>query len=235
MYVCRRDISDAIFALPAKVRKLSEKVSLHMHAPCIKSQIDATHNPTPNQLLTYYHASAMIATTTAKTCFVYGTLMSEEVLHCLLGRIPPMLPKVILQNHSRHPVRRQVYPGVIPSTSTSAAVEGVLLFELSPIEVKLMDYFEEEGVDYKRTDVQVQIPDVTSLDEAIQTLVTNSDKDYDLNARILKTQAYIWLKDTSALDITQDWNYEEFRRKHLDWYLQSTVKPCRDEAEKSIL
>lgn len=51
----------------------------------------------------------MIATRT-KTCFVYGTLMSEEVLHCLLGRIPQTLPQVMLQNHSRHPVREHVYP-----------------------------------------------------------------------------------------------------------------------------
>eukprot|EP00985_Skeletonema_marinoi_P024488 scaffold17055_cov73-Skeletonema_marinoi.AAC.1 len=145
------------------------------------------------------HPSAMIATRTAKTCFVYGTLMSEEVLQCLLGRIPPMQPKVILQNHSRHPVRQHVYPGVIPSTSTSASVEGTLLFDLSSLDLKLLDYFEEEGVDYKRTDVQVQIPDVSSLDEDIQTLVTNnSNKDDNyLSSRILKTQAYIWLKDTA--------------------------------------
>eukprot|EP00985_Skeletonema_marinoi_P008534 scaffold3892_cov177-Skeletonema_marinoi.AAC.1 len=143
--------------------------------------------------------SAMIAIRTAKTCFVYGTLMSEEVLHCLLGRIPRMQPKVILQNHSRHPVRQHVYPGVIPSTSTSASVEGALLFDLSSLDLKLLDYFEEEGVDYKRTDVQVQIPDVSSLDEDIQTLVTNnSNKDDNcLSSRILKTQAYIWLKDTA--------------------------------------
>eukprot|EP00984_Skeletonema_dohrnii_P034747 scaffold33666_cov127-Skeletonema_dohrnii-CCMP3373.AAC.2 len=152
--------------------------------------------------------------------------MSEEVLHCLIGRIPRMQSKVILQNHSRHPVRQHVYPGVIPSTSTSASVEGALLFDLSPLDLKLLDYFEEEGVDYKRTDVQVQIPDVRYLDEDIQTLVTNnSNKDDNLSSRILKTQAYIWLKDTAALDTTQDWDFGEFKRKHLDRYLQYTVKP----------
>ncbi|KAL7459497.1 hypothetical protein ACHAWC_011295, partial [Mediolabrus comicus] len=115
----------------------------------------------------------LVASTASKTtssCFVYGTLMSEEVLSCLLGRIPSMLPRVVLKNHSRHPVRDRVYPGVIPSTLTSSAVEGVLLFDLSPLEMKLLDYFEEESIDYKRTDVQVQIPDATSME----------------------TQAYIW-------------------------------------------
>ncbi len=162
--------------------------------------------------------------------------MSEEVLHCLLGRIPRMLPKVILQNHSRHPVRQHVYPGVIPSSSTSAAVEGVLILDLSPLEVKLLDYFEEEGIDYKRTNLQVHIPDVNCLEKDVQALVTNSIEDCgNLSNRILETQAYIWLKDTATLDTTQDWAFEEFRRNHLDWYLQYTVKPCRCEAEKSIL
>jgi len=103
------------------------------------------------------------------------------------------------------------------------------------MEVKLLDFFEEEGVDYKRADVQVLIPDVTSFDEATQTLIKKSDQDDYLTDQMLKTQAYIWLKDTSALDIAKDWDYEEFRRKHLDWYLQSTVEPCRHEAEKSNL
>ena len=162
--------------------------------------------------------------------------MSEEVLHCLLGRIPRMLPQVILQNHTRHPVRQHVYPGVIPSARTSAAVEGVLLYDLSSLEVKMLDYFEEEGIDYKRANVQVQIPDVNLMDENIQTLLTNSIKvDDNLSNRTLKTQAYIWLKDTDALDITQDWDFEDFKQNHLDWYLQYTVKPCRDEAQKSIL
>lgn len=186
--------------------------------------------PTNNTL------QAMIVTKAATTCFVYGTLMSEEVLHCLLGRVPQMLPKVVLQNHSRHPVRQHVYPGVIPSSSTSAAVEGLLLLDLSAVEIKLLDYFEEEGIDYKRTNLQVHVPDVNSLTGDIQTLVANSIKDDDnLSKGILKTQAYIWLKDTATLDTTQDWDFEEFRRNRLDWYLQHTVKPCRDEAEKSII
>jgi hypothetical protein len=96
---------------------------------------------------------------------------------------------------------------------TSSAVEGVLLFDLSPLEMKLLDYFEEESIDYKRTDVQVQIPDATSME----------------------TQAYIWCKNISTLDLTKDWDYEHFRRQRLDWYLSSTVKPCRVEIENTIL
>lgn len=197
------------------------------------------------------------------SCFVYGTLMSEEVLHCLLGRIPQMLPNVLLSNHVRHPVRNHVYPGVIPSeTSSSAAaavVEGILLFGLSPFEINLLDYFEEESVDYKRADVQVQITNINSLDKTMRALLLTSkaaasttttdgssnsrDDDY-LSSMIssssggydgmLMTQAYIWIKDISQLDLTKEWDYKHFRKEHLDWYLKNTVKPCRVEAEKSI-
>ena len=158
--------------------------------------------------------------------------MSEEVLSCLLGRIPSMLPRVVLKNHSRHPVRHRVYPGVIPSTSTStssSSVEGVLLFDLSPLEIKLLDYFEEEGIDYKRSDVQVQIPGVDTT--SIQSIITeNTDSDGSL-----ETQAYIWCKHISTLDLTKDWDYANFRQQHLDWYLSSTVMPCRVEAENTML
>lgn len=154
--------------------------------------------------------------------------MSEEVLSCLLGRIPSMLPRVVLKNHSRHPVRDRVYPGVIPSTSTSSFVEGVLIFDLSPLEMTLLDYFEEEGIDYKRTDVQVQIPDVDTSIQSTLTENTNSDGS-------LATQAYMWCKHISTLDLPKDWDYANFRQQHLDWYLSSTVKPCRVEAENTIL
>lgn len=100
----------------------------------------------------------------------------------------------------------------------------------------MLDYFEEESIDYKRTNVQVQIPDDNSLDEDIQALVTKSIKDDgNLRNRILNTQAYIWLKGTETLDVTRDWDFDDFQQNRLDWYLQYTVKPCRDEAEKTIL
>ena len=177
------------------------------------------------------YEKVMIATRTAKTCFVYGTLTSQEVLHCLLGRIPPMLPKVVLKKYSRYPVRQQVYPGVIQSTP-DAFVEGVLLLDLTEIEVKVLDYFEDEGVDYKRTNVQVFID---SLHEDTQALLAKSNSnDYEMDSKMFKSQAYIWMKGSSTLETTKEWNIEDFQ-KHLEWYLQYTVKPCRDEAEKFIL
>jgi hypothetical protein len=81
--------------------------------------------------------------------------MSPEVLRELLGRIPAMLPGVTLSNHSRHPVLGRVYPGVIPSPRpdaivgkipTSSSVEGILLLDITPLELRRLDWFEEEGL-----------------------------------------------------------------------------------------
>ena len=64
--------------------------------------------------------SSAMASTAAKasSCFCYGTLMSADVLQVLLSRVPPMV-QAILRDHSRHPVRGRVYPGIIPAPPAS--------------------------------------------------------------------------------------------------------------------
>ncbi|KAL7525650.1 hypothetical protein ACHAXR_001098 [Thalassiosira sp. AJA248-18] len=192
-------------------------------------------------------SSAMIANTgfKAAACFVYGTLMSPEVLKVLLGRVPSMVPSAILHNHSRHPVRGQVFPGVIPTPASSSstvkgvvspttinAVEGVLLLDISPLEIKCLDWFEEEGVAYTRSNVQVSIPSLSNLVD--QTVSKNINIECS-DQQTIETNAYIWALGTSKLDLTCNWDYNAFLSEHLEWYLDTTVKPCRIEIEKTIL
>ncbi|KAL3797068.1 hypothetical protein ACHAW5_007569 [Stephanodiscus triporus] len=172
----------------------------------------------------------------ATTCFVYGTLMSPDVLRALLGRVPGMMPKAILSNHSRHSVLGRVYPGIIPTPAagptTDNAVEGILLLDITPLEMRRLDWFEEEGVDYKRSNVQVKVPSC-SFDEDGKP--SEYDDGGNPNVEIIKTNAYIWALGTSKLDLSRDWDYDMFLQKHLDWYLETTVKPCRIAIEKEIL
>eukprot|EP00970_Alexandrium_tamarense_P003559 scaffold559_cov190-Alexandrium_tamarense.AAC.54 len=200
----------------------------------------------------------MIANNAARTttCFVYGTLMSPEVLQCLIGRVPPILPNVILPNHVRHPVRGKVYPGVVSSVVSAAAVdtraektgggrgnekddsvEGILLLDLSPLEMKTLDYFEEEGVDYTRTNVKVHIPKAdqyANINKTVlsylQSLSTNGDDSE--SSKVVETQGYIWARGISELDAVKYWDYEAFRIEHLEQYLETTVKPCRSEFDE---
>ena len=33
----------------------------------------------------------------------------------------------------------------------------------------------------------------------------------------------------SQLDLSKEWSYDNFVTTHLDWYLDNTVRPCREE------
>ena len=106
---------------------------------------------------------------------------------------------------------QRVYPGVIQKKGS--AVEGVLLLDINSSELTCLDYFEEEGVEYKRSIVHVQTP----ADDNVET------------------NAYIWARGPIKLDVSCDWDYDKFLRENLDSYLTTTVKPCRDTIEKKIM
>ena len=141
--------------------------------------------------------------------FVYGTLMSPPVVRVLLQREVPMIPAQ-LEGYIRHPVLNQVYPGMIRSSKMTSFVRGCILPNLSPLEMKLLDYF--EGDEYDRATVQVR----TAEESVLET-----------------TQVYLW-KSHLIRSVNQDeeWSYENFCQNHLDWYLKHTVQPCRDEMER---
>lgn len=48
------------------------------------------------------------------TAFVYGTLMAEEVLKLLIRRVPSCKPAT-LSGYSRHRVKGQVFPAIMPA------------------------------------------------------------------------------------------------------------------------
>ena len=171
-----------------------------------------------------FSSAAASTAARASTCFVYGTLMSPDVLRVLLGRVPTMLPNARLHGHSRHPVRGMVYPGVIPvKNADSSGVEGVLLLDITSSEMKCLDYFEVEGTDYIRSNVEVEIPG------------RHDTGDADTGKRTMKADAYIWTLGESKLDLSCGWDYDVFLQKHLEWYRETVVRPCRDEIERTIL
>lgn len=81
----------------------------------------------------------------------------------------------------------------VPTKATST-VEGVLLHDITPLEMKVFDWFEDEGVDYTRTNVQVtllctareNIGQSNSGDE-----VANHNQEHS-EQQIIETNAYIW-------------------------------------------
>jgi len=154
--------------------------------------------------------------------------MSSEVVQNLLAKSPRSISGVFLDHHVRHPVKGQVYPAVLPSISSTDSVEGMLLLNLSKIDMKMFDYFEDEGVDYIRKQVEVYVPQgsVSNIDYSLMTqhfpLLSKRNDGY-----FVKTSAYIWARGENTLDVSKGWDYDEFRKNHLEWYLQSTVKTTR--------
>ena len=149
--------------------------------------------------------------------------MAPEVLQVLLGRVPSMVHKAILANMIRHPVLGRVYPGVIPAPSPANinTVEGVLLCDITQREQQILDYFED--VDYVRKALSISLP---PCDNNQNSQPANGDK--------VNAEAYIWSAGTSKLDLTRDWDYDRFREEHLEWYLDTVVKPCRIEIERQF-
>ena len=147
------------------------------------------------------------------TCFVYGTLMSSDVVMVLLGRELEG-QKARLRDFSCHPVSKRVYPGIIQSEGKE--VDGLLLQGLNKRDVKILDYFEDEGVDYSRQQVSVEV-EVIGI---------------DFKSTSIASHAFVWNCGGDTLDLGARWNYEEFVRQHLARYLERVVKPCRAEVDE---
>lgn len=87
----------------------------------------------------------------AASCFVYGSLLADEVLHALLGRVP-VTKRAELRGYRRHALLGRTYPGIV--ADSQASVAGNVLFHLEPRETRLLDLFEDE---YTNTPVQVAV------------------------------------------------------------------------------
>jgi gamma-glutamylcyclotransferase (GGCT)/AIG2-like uncharacterized protein YtfP len=158
----------------------------------------------------------------SNSIFVYGTLMSPQVVQVLLGRIPKSIPSPCrLCGHSRHPVKNHIYPGMIPTANSH--VDGMIWLDLSDWEMKAFDFFED--VDYQRRQVQISIlPKIATQTTSEDSKVSEKVRQVD---EIVHTDAYIWTNPLSELQLQEEWSYENFCKEHLDWYLSNTVELCR--------
>lgn len=168
---------------------------------------------------------------TATPLFVYGTLMSEQVLRVLIGRKPPMVKPAFLWNHDRKNVLGQCYPAIVPSDSIATTtnngdnnqiittqerssnkyVEGVLIFNLSKCEMKALDYFEADEYDKKLLKIWFQCSDMMScdnLEEAIHQNAALSNDGCGHNILSDTEKRAMQSEKTKTTDIN-DWRYIE--------------------------
>ncbi|MBA0594374.1 hypothetical protein Gorai_011282, partial [Gossypium raimondii] len=117
----------------------------------------------------------------AHNVFVYGSLLSDDVVRVLLNRVPPS-SAVLLNHFHRFSIKGRVYPAILPVQNRH--VSGRVLMGISDPELHILDEFED--VEYQRTRVEV-------------SLLESSDK--------LQAHAYVW-RNTSDPNLYGDWDFE---------------------------
>ena len=149
--------------------------------------------------------------------------MSPQIMETLLGRSLIAHQRALLINpqeghFTRHPVRQQVYPGLVyhgkndneKAKTLSQSVEGVLFHDLSPQDMSRLDWYEES--DYARKPARVQL--------------------LDGEPQEIETQTYVWISPLQLLDLEKEWSYQEFLDQHFDAYMLRTVQPCAMEIKR---
>ncbi|XP_051119265.1 AIG2-like protein D [Andrographis paniculata] len=135
--------------------------------------------------------------------FVYGSLLSDDVVRALLSRVPPSSP-ALLPHHQRFSIKGRVYPAIIPVQDNK--VSGRVLHGITPPEIHILDEFED--VEYERTAVDVLLKD-------------GSEK--------VQAHAYIWMNKDDP-DLHGEWDFEQWKVLHMEGFLKMTTE-FREELE----
>ncbi|XP_075506050.1 AIG2-like protein D [Primulina tabacum] len=129
--------------------------------------------------------------------FVYGSLISDDVVSALLSRVPPSHP-AILPNYHRFSIKERVYPAIIPVENKK--VVGKVLIGITPPELYILDTFED--AEYERKTVDVLLND-------------SSEK--------LQVETYVWQNKTDP-NLYGEWDFEEWKQLHLKDFLKMTTE-----------
>ncbi len=123
--------------------------------------------------------------------FVYGSLLSPEVLQLVVGRVPDSVP-AMLPGYACYYVEGATFPGIIESSGDQTP--GRVLAGLTQSELQALDRYEDSF--YQRLSVQVK------LDGGMQAVM-----------------AYVVPAEASHVLSPRAWTWEEFERLHLAEYV----------------
>ncbi len=129
-----------------------------------------------------------------RNLFTYGTLMVPVVMAAVTGRTF-RFEQAVLPGYARFRIKRQVYPGIIADATGS--VHGLMYHAIDEQCLQRLDEFESHI--YQRRQVRVQL-----------TGADNTD-----------AYAYIVARNYQHLLSGDDWDPEDFKRRHLQTYLSA--------------
>ncbi|KQK17418.1 AIG2-like protein D [Brachypodium distachyon] len=132
----------------------------------------------------------------AHTVFVYGSLMTDEVVSAIINRVPPSSPALLLDHH-RFNVKGRIYPAILPVESKKVA--GKVIMGVTDAELILLDAFED--FEYVRRRVQISLTDTS------ETMLADT---------------YVW-SDADDPDLYGEWDFEEWKKLHMKDFLTMTL------------
>ncbi|KAJ9452453.1 AIG2-like protein [Diplonema papillatum] len=133
--------------------------------------------------------------------FLYGSLQSEEVLKAFLQRVPSY-SYALLDGFHRYEASGRPYPGLRPLAG--ARVVGILLDDLTPGEMELLDWF--EGSDYTRQTLTVH----RSSAAAIFGTPPPSDAEHRFSfSEAVEAHVYVWASEEDVANgvLSGSWDY----------------------------
>ncbi|THG00963.1 hypothetical protein TEA_001366 [Camellia sinensis var. sinensis] len=131
--------------------------------------------------------------------FVYGSLLSDEVVRVLLKRVP----------HHIFSIKECVYPAIIPVENKK--VTGKVLLGITLPELDILDTFED--VEYNRCTVEVSLMDGSQKLQA-HTYVWANSSDPNLYGD--------WSFEIFVYDFLP-YYYKEWRQAHIKDYIKMTM------------
>lgn len=119
-------------------------------------------------------------------CFTYGSLMSADIMSRVCAAQLTGIP-ASLAGFSRHPVRGEAYPGIVPAAR--GRVDGLLYQDLPVAVWRRLDAF--EGDLYERRSVSVTLAD----------------------GRSMEADTYVFKPEHSHLLEPGDWDFTDFMQR----------------------
>lgn len=135
--------------------------------------------------------------------FVFGTLLSSEIVTKLTGKLFKTC-KAVLPGYQLYRVKDCDYPAIIQNDNS--VTRGLLIENLDELSLDIISFF--EGHEYEKKKV---------------TVLTDGKPEIAL--------AFVWMKGIEFLR-DEEWDFQEFEKNSLEFYLNDVIPETLEEFYK---
>ncbi|CAI9099507.1 OLC1v1036344C7 [Oldenlandia corymbosa var. corymbosa] len=143
--------------------------------------------------------------------FVYGSLLADDVVRVLLHRVPRSSPAVLRDFH-RFSIKGRVYPAILPIEAKE--VVGKVLLDITPFELEILDYFEDDEYERKTVDVYLM--------ESCGVMPKGPKSDSKDTSEKMQVDTYVWCNKSDP-NLYGEWDFEEWKRLHKEDFIKMSM------------